>query len=523
MRIRRISKFRPRRADGPSASGWRRFQLRGGAVLLVLSVLAITVILVAAPTYWAFITLGQLNSAWNETHFAEINAVEEHWTSLPHLSPFRNGDEPHVKEFLAKQPLVLALLNRIETPTIWVRQGDRLVLAYENPDTQRFRRWFFQAEESQRFLWVPSKKDNPEAHLASSVVLRGDQWIVIKRWQPGSDNVDDALRLILGASPKFKLGLMAAPPSGKPVPKAEPWADTSPYQADAFQLDRSWFTQQLTSSAFEDWEIGAIPTWEQEQAMRQKVYRHFRLAAFGSGLVGISLFLGLWMRYRARKRGQLDADRLASLTHSLKTPLAILKVRCDSIRLGRLTPEQADIELMHIGDEVDHLTLIIENGLQAIRGVEGASPTDAFGPGWFRDLVEDIQPAFKTEGRRLDLLLSDERGRGGAASLRAAVLTLLENALYHGGGTVVLETFRQRSRFIIRISDEGEGIQPHQLEVLGKPFQRLRQEGKEGFRHEGQGLGISLLCQVAQREGWGLTFASAPGEGFTATIELRAA
>ena len=65
-------------------------------------------------------------------------------------------------------------------------------------------------------------------------------------------------------------------------------------------------------------------------------------------------------------------------------------------------------------------------------------------------------------------------------------------------------------------------MEPHQLAALGKPFLRLRIHGKEGFEQEGQGLGLSLLLQVARKEGWGLSFASAPGEGLLATLEIKA-
>ena len=108
-------------------------------------------------------------------------------------------------------------------------------------------------------------------------------------------------------------------------------------------------------------------------------------------------------------------------------------------------------------------------------------------------------------------------------SRSAAVLTLLENALGHGRGRVTLETWRTRRRFCVQVSDQGEGLTPHQLKGLGKPFLRLRAPGREGFQRDGQGLGLSLLIQVAEQEGWGLTFSSAPGEGFSVLLEVPAA
>jgi len=211
------------------------------------------------------------------------------------------------------------------------------------------------------------------------------------------------------------------------------------------------------------------------------------------------------------------------MTHSLKTPLAILKFRCDSLRLGRLSPERADEELLRIGDEVDHLTTLIESGLRVIRGGGPSGPRGQATREWFEEVVDDLRPGFELEDRKLNLQLTSDAGRAPLPSLRSAILTLIENALGHGRGLVTLETWRARRRLCIRVSDEGDGLEIHQLKALGKPFQRMREEGKEGFLREGQGLGLSLLIQVAEQEGWGLTFQSAPGEGFSALLEVPAA
>ena len=118
----------------------------------------------------------------------------------------------------------------------------------------------------------------------------------------------------------------------------------------------------------------ASPSRTRNRPIRRTLRKQIYLSYTVSLVVGIAIALGLWLRHRARRRAVLDADRMASLTHSLKTPLALLKFRCDSLRLGRLSPDRADEELLRIGEEVDHLTLIIENGLRVIRGGGSTGP-----------------------------------------------------------------------------------------------------------------------------------------------------
>jgi signal transduction histidine kinase len=115
------------------------------------------------------------------------------------------------------------------------------------------------------------------------------------------------------------------------------------------------------------------------------------------------------------------------------------------------------------------------------------------------------------------------RGLAALPSLREALVTLLENALLHGAGTVTVETVASRRRFIIKVSDEGPGLPSQDLASIGRPFMRIRKHGREGFRREGLGMGLSLLVRMVEREGWGLAFASEPGHGLQVTLEILSA
>jgi two-component system sensor histidine kinase PfeS len=230
--------------------------------------------------------------------------------------------------------------------------------------------------------------------------------------------------------------------------------------------------------------------------------------------------LGLYLRYRARRQERVDADRIASLAHSLKTPLAVLKLRCDTLRMGLLSQRRAEAEFIRIGEEVDQLVVLIESGLKALRGQGAQTAKHPVPADFYREAVQDLEPVFAQEGRALEVEVGPEPHQAHLSSLRVALSTLLENALVYGRGTTRLRGEAQGRTFVLTVSDEGPGLSEAQLENLGRPFLRFRDAGAEGFLHEGQGLGLSLLFQVAGEEGWGLVFRSGPGEGFEARIEL---
>lgn len=509
---------------GMGPSRWQRLQQRSGIALLILAGLVMAAVLIAVPRYYRLDQLNNGRQAYMEAHWVNFEAVERHWKNLPVLQTVRRGDEADVRRFLADQPLVVALLDRFEGRHLWIRDGDRLIQPKDPALVQQYLGWMTHAEMAQRFEWNPSREQDPDYGKIATVVLLSDRWLVIKRWRPGSPEVERELTLALAPDRALRMGLVREADLERSDLKPQPWGAEPHLQADPQRIATLPLGTATKTNAFGDgWNLGGVGFDAQQAAFRKTLKRQYWAISGVSVLVGLVILLGLWLRHRTRRKTVLDGDRLASMTHSLKTPLAILKFRCDSIRLGRLSPDRADEELLKISEEVDHLTTIIETGLRVIRGGGASGPPGLAIPGWFEEVVDDLRPGFEMEGRPLDLRLTDSPGRAPLPSLRSAVLTLLENALGHGKGRVTLETWRARRRFCIQISDEGEGLEPHQLKALGKPFQRLRTQGGEGFLRDGQGLGLSLLVQVAQQEGWGLTFASGPGEGFVATLEIPAA
>ncbi|HET6329890.1 MAG TPA: HAMP domain-containing sensor histidine kinase [Holophagaceae bacterium] len=528
MPRRQVTKFRYLRAVGEEPPWRRQLQGKGGALLLILAGLVLATALYLAPKGWFAWRILATQQAFTDTHWNDMDEVERAWKSLPLLPVFERGDERDIQAFLESQPLAVGVFDRFGQRKLWTRSGDRLIPADPAAkETLLYMNWLAHAEAAQRFDWSPPKDQDPDTGKIATIVLLSDRWLVIKRWKPGDESVERFLRATLRPDARIRVGLTRQTASNHPDDlTTQDWGREPHLQADPYRLATySPLGSLLNTNAFgEGWQVGCISaTAAEANDAEDRIMKQVWIVRFLAFGIGVGALVGFWLRSRARARAMLDADRLASMTHSLKTPLAILKFRCDTLRLGRLSQDQADGELMKLGAEVDQLTLMIENGLRAIRGDQRTGPTRVIDGGWIREVVEDLRPGYEMEGRELDLRLGPEQGKAAPASLRSAVLTLVENALLHGAGKVTVETAARGRRMSIRVLDEGAGLDAAELSVLGKPYQRLRKEGKEGFLHEGQGLGLSLLFQVAEREGWGLNFESAPGEGFAAQLDIQRA
>ena len=528
MSRRQITKFRRINAVGDQKPWRRQVQGKGGAFLLIVAGLVLGGLLYYAPTAWNMLISSRMQQTYQDEHWNDMDGVERAWKSLPLLPGFHHGDEREIQAFLQSQPLVVAVFDRFGQRRLWTRSGDRLVPADPASDESLlYLNWLAHAEAAKRFDWSPPQDQDPDFGKVATLVLLSDQWMVIKRWKPGDESVEKFLKLTLRPNARIRVGLARTKElDDLNKLKIAEWGRDPHMQADPYRI-ASYPPAGIIvqTNAFGDgWSMGVIPaTPDEANAMGETALRQVWIVRIIALVVGIGALLGFWLRSRARQQAMLDADRLASMTHSLKTPLAILKFRCDTLRLGRLDRDHADTELMKLSSEVDHLTLMIENGLRAIHGDNQTGPVQIIDSGWIREVVEDLRPGYELEGRKLDVRLGPVRGRASTGSLRSSLLTLVENALLHGAGTTVVETDHHGRKMVIRVRDEGEGLDAKELSVLGKPYQRLRKEGREGFLHEGQGLGLSLLVQVSEREGWGLSFESAPGEGFAAQLEIQRA
>ena len=103
------------------------------------------------------------------------------------------------------------------------------------------------------------------------------------------------------------------------------------------------------------------------------------------------------------------------------------------------------------------------------------------------------------------------------------VAQLIDNALAFTprGGTIALSAAADGARISFSVSDNGPGVKPEDLARILEPFEQV---GRSTTDHShGAGLGLTLVKAFAELHGGALVIASAPGKGFTATVELPAA
>lgn len=441
------------------------------------------------------------------------------WYSCPPVPRVVTGDEPDVLALLRAEPSVEAVVSRRDG-RVWVRSGPRLALRPDAPRCAFYRALAASLDRAGSDFLSPAEDQDPDLGWCFRVAISAGDWVVIKGVEPGSPELDNELARVLGPVPDLRVNLQHMQPVDRPGQVPGNHRET-PYQIpEAEAGPATWAIGYWNRNQTPGWVWVSVPSGALRAAMRMFFLRRMLLLVGPILLLaGMTLYV-LRVRRIAARQAALAKDRLASITHGLKTPLAVIKAWCDASRHGRMDKDQTDLLLIRIGEQVDQLAAVIQNGLQTLRPEAAAAPGTPVTPAWLQELAAEFHEVCDEAGRAFETRLDAGGAPADRISLQQVLQTFLDNALLHGRGTIRLASAAKGKRLLLTVEDQGPGLDPLQLKQLGTPFTRFRRPGAEGFEAPGMGLGLCLAIRIAEKEGWGLRFQSAPEAGFAATLEL---
>lgn len=213
------------------------------------------------------------------------------------------------------------------------------------------------------------------------------------------------------------------------------------------------------------------------------------------------------MQGRLQRLIQNRTRILAALSHDLRTPLTLLRLRTEGLPEG----EDRERMLANIGE----LDTMIEGTLRFARDEAAAEPlrkTDL--TALMAAIVDDMADV----GLPVTLVATAPVVlECHPSGLRRAVVNLLDNALKYGKLAQV-SLLATPNDVTIRIDDEGPGIPQDELANVLEPFYRLEQSRNR--ETGGAGLGLAIAQSVAQAHGGQISLTNRPGGGLRAEICL---
>ena len=198
---------------------------------------------------------------------------------------------------------------------------------------------------------------------------------------------------------------------------------------------------------------------------------------------------------------------LGAIGHDLKTPLAALRVRIESV--------EDETERARMAATIEDITRSLDDILSLARV---GRPSDPSEPTELSSLVAAVAEEYEDMGEPVELLGSERMVMQVRPTwLRRALRNLIGNGLRYGG-KVKVELSRAGSHAVIRITDQGPGIAEGQIARMMEPF--TRGEPSRNTETGGAGLGLTLAKAIAEQHGGTLALANLrAGDGSTLGLE----
>lgn len=204
-----------------------------------------------------------------------------------------------------------------------------------------------------------------------------------------------------------------------------------------------------------------------------------------------------------RNEAAFDRERrfVADASHELRSPLAVLKTELEVALTGENSKHELRAALESANAEADRVSHLARDLLTLALADHCELPIEPVRLP-VSDLVERIRQRFvqrtRAEGRTL--LASVPDGMTAYADplrVEQALSNLVDNALRHGAGTVVLSAERHNGTVDLHVTDSGPGFPEPFLAVAFERFSRP----DRGRTVEGTGLGLSIVRSIARAHG----------------------
>jgi signal transduction histidine kinase len=267
--------------------------------------------------------------------------------------------------------------------------------------------------------------------------------------------------------------------------------------------------------------------------------RHFQFAAVplpdGNALftmVDVTDSTRIEAALRERATALEEADRVktdfvANMSYELRTPLTSIGGFAELLGggyAGEMTPKARDY-VSAILESVERLSKLINDVLDLTmgdtRGVALEKERVDIG-GLCRAAIETAKPRAAEKAQKLEIEISPSAGHvfGDARRLRESIEHVLQNAIAYTDrkGRISLVAEGDKKNAVIRIRDNGSGID---AEALPRVFNRFNRVTEAGVRGEAAlGLGLPLTQQFVEAHGGTVELESTKGEGTVVTLTI---
>ncbi len=245
-------------------------------------------------------------------------------------------------------------------------------------------------------------------------------------------------------------------------------------------------------------------------------------------ILSLGLFFILRMVNQEVKLSQMKSYFISTVSHEFKSPLTGIRQVSEMLDQGRIqSEERKKYYYKAMVKQSERLTHLIDNILNFSKMEEGKKIFN-FQKIDMVQLVHEMVNSFlqMIPDKNVDIRLNLDNNMPPISCDRMAmeqvVFNLLDNAYKYSGTnkTIEISVHKQDEKMILRIKDQGIGIEKEDQQKI---FDRFFRAGDQlNHKIKGSGIGLTIVKQIIDAHHGEIRLQSVPGKGSTFHISLPA-
>jgi signal transduction histidine kinase len=226
-----------------------------------------------------------------------------------------------------------------------------------------------------------------------------------------------------------------------------------------------------------------------------------------------------------READQRKDEFLATLAHELRNPLAPLRNALEILRVSPSNPAMAEKARAMMERQVNQMVRLVDDLLDVSRITTGKLAIRKAViemQATLRDAVETVRPFVEARKHELALEIPDEPipVEGDRTRLAQVFANLVNNAAKYTepGGRIVLALAKEGEQAVVRVRDNGIGLEPASLNAIFDMFVQVDRTLER--TQAGLGVGLTLAKRLVTLHG-GTLVARSGGAGQGSEFEVR--
>jgi two-component system phosphate regulon sensor histidine kinase PhoR len=229
------------------------------------------------------------------------------------------------------------------------------------------------------------------------------------------------------------------------------------------------------------------------------------------------------------ERDSFRKDFLGNVAHELKTPLFTVQGYILTLIEGAVNDKEIRTKYLDRANKgVERLVAVIKD-LDMIAKLETDGEKMNIKVFNILELIQNVMDLFEMKAKKRNISLQFDKlyefpvfVKGDLEKIEQVLINLIVNSIKYGkpnGSTIIGVESYSNNKFIVKVSDNGEGIKQDHLSRLFERFYRVDQSRSR--EQGGSGLGLSIVKHIIEAHNETILLKSIYGEGseFSFTLE----